>query len=140
MLDNYVIFAPDLFSILGSLLGLFVAKIVNESYSNNIKYPFYHWPDKTTVPAIVYSIIIGLLVSWVNVDLFINKENWSLYARRDGVMSFFISGLFTTILILKHAYTSTVMLSESKKTEIAQLKSEISDLKPKHPGKCKTST
>jgi flagellar biosynthesis protein FliQ len=134
MLDNYAMFAPDLFSILGSLLGFFVAKIVNESYSNNTKYPFYYWPDKSTVPAIIYSIIIGLLVSWVNVDLFINEENWSFYARRDGVMSFVISGLFTTMLILKYAYSNTVMVTERNKAEISQLKSEISNLKPKHPG------
>lgn len=135
MINYYTAFAPELFSILGALLGFYAAKIASAAYSDNVKYPFYRWPDKSSTPAIMYSVIIGLFVSWLNVDIFIDEGNWMFYARRDIVMSFVIAGLFFTTIILKYAYQCTVMTSEEKSSEIKRLNGQISELKPKSPGR-----
>lgn len=135
MISYYTAFAPELFSILGALLGFYAAKIASAAYSDNVKYPFYRWPDKSSTPAIMYAVIIGLFVSWLNVDIFIDEDNWFFYARRDIVMSFVISGLFFTTVILKYAYQCTVMTNEEKSSEIERLKDQISELKPKSPGR-----
>lgn len=127
MLESEII--PELMSIAGAAMGFIFARVASWRFKSRRDHPFYEWPSDHIFPALLSLVIVGLLVSWVNTDNLMNGSNWDAYGRRDMIMSFVITGLLTTMVILKRAYRCTIRQSEERLEEVQSLRDEVSDLK-----------